>query len=101
MYNTDVVCVYTDLESYQNMLLCILDTDLDGMTLRIQDLYDQVKHHAQIHSLLHKMKSAWSLEYSFYLLFCYDYFEHTHRFMCELLTNRPLTTYEPLYALLK
>jgi len=98
MYNTDIVCIYTDLSTYQEMLLRILDTDVDGMTAKIQVVYDSVHLDERVQALLHKVR-GWNPELSFYILFSYEYFEHMHRFLCELLTQRPLTNYDALLDL--
>jgi len=100
MYKTDVVCAYTDLATYQETLLRILDTDVDGMTEKIQTLYEEIHADERIQALLQKIH-GWTPELSFYILFSYDYFEHTHRFLCELFTHRPLTSYDALLALLE
>jgi hypothetical protein len=100
MYKTDAVCVYSDLDSYQAMLLDILDTDEAGMSGKIQSLYEEIQSDERVQSLLQKVR-GWSPELSFYVLFSYDYFQHTHRFLGELLTQRPLTTYDALYTLLE
>lgn len=100
MYNTEMVCTYSDLATYQEMLLRILDTDVDGMTTKIQALYDQVHTDERVQTLL-KNVQGWTPDFSFFVLFSYEYFEHMHRFLCELLTQRPLTTYDALLDLLK
>jgi len=101
MYNTETVCTYTDLRSYQAMLLHILDTDFEGLTEQIQVLYDRVKDHESVQTLLQKLNGQWMTpDLSFCVLFSYELFEFTHRFLCELLHQRPLVSYDPLYALL-
>lgn len=82
------------------MLLQILDTDQDGLTDQIQVLYDRIKDRDTIQSLLHKLGEQWTPDLAFCILFSYEFLEHTHRFLCELLTDQPLTSYEKLYALL-
>lgn len=99
MYNTDIICTYTDLDTYQAMLLQVLDTDLDGLSSKLQVVFDHVHTDERVQTLLKKVR-GWNPELSFYVLFSYDYFEHMHRFLCELLTNRPLTTYDALSDLL-
>ena len=101
MYNTTLVCTYSDLSTYQSMLLQILDTDQGGLTDQIQVLYDRVKDHDSIKALLRKLNGQWMTpDLAFCILFSYEFLEHTHRFLCELLTDQPLTSYETLYALL-
>lgn len=101
MYNTTIVCVYDDLSSYQTILLQIFDTDFDGLTEKIQIVYDHIKTNEQVQSLLRKIKGPWnSLDIAFCVLFSYEYLVYTHQFLCELLTERPLTSYEALYTLL-
>ena len=99
MYKTDIVCTYSDLETYQAMLLRILDTDVDGMTAKIQAVYDHIHTEEPVQALLKKVH-GWSPEFSFFVLFSYEYFEHMHRFLCELLTQQPLTTHDALLNLL-
>ena len=101
MYNTEIVCIYSDLRSYQEMLLHILDTDQDGLSTQIQVVYDQVKDHEKIKLLIQKINGPWMTpDLAFCLLFSYEFFEHTHRFLCELLNHQPLTAYDTLYGLL-
>ena len=99
MYNTEITCTYDDLETYQAMLLRVLDTDMDGMTAKIQVIYDHVHTDERVQALVKKVR-GWSPEFSFYILFSYEYFEHMHRFLCELLTQRTLTTYDALLDLI-
>jgi hypothetical protein len=101
MYNTDIICIYTDLSSYQEMILRILDTNLDGLATEIQLLYDQLKDQEKIKSLIQKINGPWMTpDLAFCVLFSYEYFEYTHRFICELLNHQPLTAYDTLYGLL-
>jgi hypothetical protein len=101
MYNTEVVCIYSDLSSYQTMMLHILDTDQEGLATQIQVLYDQVKDHEKIKSLIQKINGPWMTpDLAFCVLFSYEFFEYTHRFLCELLNHQPLTSYDTLYNLL-
>jgi hypothetical protein len=100
MYNTTIVCVYDDLSSYQAMLLQIFDTEFDGLTEKIQFVYEHVKTNEQVQSLIQKIKGPWNSDVAFCVLFSYEYLVHTHRFLCELLTERPLTSYDALYTLL-
>ena len=101
MYKTEVVCIYSDLSSYQEMLLRILDTDQDGMATQIQVLYEQVKHLDENKSLIQKLNGPWMTpDLAFCVLFSYEFFDHTHLFLCELLNQRPLTSYDILYGLL-
>jgi hypothetical protein len=101
MYNTEVVCIYNDLSSYQEMILRILGTNLDGLATQIQVLYDQLKDHEKINILIQKINGPWMTpDLAFCVLFSYEYFEYTHRFICELLNDQPLTAYDTLYGLL-
>jgi hypothetical protein len=101
MYNTSIVCVYSDLSSYQKVLLDIFDTNFNGLLAKVQTVYDHVKHHEKVQALLKKVNGPWeSLDIAFCVLFSYEYLEHTHRFLCELLTDQPLTSYDALYTLL-
>ena len=101
MYNTEVVCVYNDLSSYQEMILRVLDTNPDGLATQIQVLYDQLKDHEKIKTLIQKINGPWMTpDLAFCVLFSYEYFEYTHRFICELLNDQPLTAYDTLYGLL-
>jgi len=100
MYNTELVCIYSDLTSYQAMLLRILNTDQDGLVTQIQVLYDQVKDHEKVKSLIQKINGWTTPDLAFCILFSYEYLEHTHRFLCELLNQQPLTAYDTLYGLL-
>lgn len=101
MYNTEIVCIYSNLSSYQEMILRILDTDQDGMATQIQVLYDQIKDHEKIKSLIQKINGPWMTpDLAFCVLFSYEYFVYTHRFICELLNHLPLTSYDTLYGLL-
>ena len=101
MYNTEIVCIYSNLSSYQEMILRILDTDQDGMAAQIQVLYDQVKDNEKIKSLIQKINGPWMTpDLAFCVLFSYEYFVYTHRFICELLNHLPLTSYDTLYGLL-
>lgn len=101
MYNTEMICTYHDLASYQTMLLSILDTDFEGLTAQIQVLYERVKEEESVKTLLQKLNGQWMTpDLAFCVLFCYEFFEHTHRFLCELLLKRPLNAYDALYALL-
>jgi hypothetical protein len=83
------------------MILRILDTDQDGMAAQIQVLYDQVKDNEKIKSLIQKINGPWMTpDLAFCVLFSYEYFVYTHRFICELLNHLPLTSYDTLYGLL-
>ena len=99
MYNTNVACVYTDLSTYQEVLLRILDTDMEGMVEQLQLLYEQLETNESIQTILKKIKGWTSPDMAFCVLFSYDYLEHTHRLIGEILNNRPLTSYDALYSL--
>jgi hypothetical protein len=99
MYNTTLVCTYNDLSSYQTLLLKILDTDEIGLTGQIEVLYERVKDNKQIETLLQKLNGQWPPDLAFCILFSYEFFEHTHRFLCEILMNQPSVSYEKLYEL--
>jgi hypothetical protein len=83
------------------MILRILGTNLDGLATQIQVLYDQLKDHEKINILIQKINGPWMTpDLAFCVLFSYEYFEYTHRFICELLNDQPLTAYDTLYGLL-
>jgi hypothetical protein len=82
-------------------MLSILDTDQEGLAAQIQVLYDQVKDHEKIKSLIQKINGPWMTpDLAFCVLFSYEFFEYTHCFLCELLNQKPLTAYDTLYNLL-
>jgi hypothetical protein len=83
------------------MILRILDTNIYGLATQIQMLYDQLKDQEKIKSLIQKINGPWMTpDLAFCVLFSYEYFEYTHRFICELLNDQPLTSYDTLYSLL-
>jgi hypothetical protein len=101
MYKTDVVCIYSDLISYQEMLLRILDTNPDGLAGEIQILYDRVKEDDKVKKLIQKINGPWiTPDLAFCVLFSYEFFDHTHRFLCDLLNDQTSTSYDTLYGLL-
>lgn len=101
MYNTDVVCIYSDLSSYQNMILRIMHTTPDGLAGEIQVLYDRIKEDDKVQTLIQKINGPWNTpDLAFCVLFSYEFFEHTHRFLCDLLNHQPSSAYDTLYNLL-
>lgn len=101
MYNTDVVCIYSDLGSYQNTILRIMNTTPDGLAGEIQVLYDRIKEDDKVQTLIQKISGHWNTpDLAFCVLFSYEFFEHTHRFLCDLLNHQPSSAYDTLYGLL-
>ena len=98
MYNTEYICTYhevSDLDEsnkqYRADLLAVFNVvDESHLVERIEKIYEQIECKSlvelvQHHSLAMFCESEIML---FIVLFNYDYFHFTHKFICEYLTTK-------------
>lgn len=103
MYNINLKCDYTDLETYQTALLSVFDSDFSQLNEKIQTLYDQLHDNEHVQKLLKKVQESMSWaspDFAFYILFSYDYFLYMHSFLIEVLEKKRITTFDSFYSIL-
>lgn len=99
MYNINLDCTYTDHASYQKKILeAFFITEFDELVDKVFDLYQKIRDNDEIRSLIAKI--GWSPDLAFYTLFSYDTFMYMHKFLVQLLTDKPTTSYPYLFSIL-
>jgi hypothetical protein len=101
MYNVDMTCEYNSDETYQSELLKVFNVDnYEHLGDKVCQLYASLEKTSELNELLDEVikKSApWAIrETAFFVLFSYDYFQHTHPYIIELLTCNKKDAYVKL-----
>jgi len=98
MYNTTTTCEYNSDETYQSELLKVFCVDTyEQLGEKVFNLYLSLEKTKELNELLDdviKKCAPWAThETAFFVLFSYDYFQHTHEYIIELLTHKKKDAY--------
>jgi hypothetical protein len=98
MYHTEMTCEYHSDETYQSELLKIFCVDhYELLVDKIFQLYSSLEKTQELNELLNlviKKCAPWATdETAFFVLFSYDYFQYTHQYLIDVLTNRKTNAY--------
>lgn len=93
-----MACKYNSNETYQSELLKVFSVDdYEQLGDKVFELYSSLEKTEELTELLNliiKKCAPWAIhETAFFVLFSYDYFQHTHQYMIDLLTNCKTDSY--------
>ena len=102
MYNVDLVCDYDSIETYQTKLLNAFEVDTyEKLGDKVFELYVSLEKTQELTELLDKIIKQcvpWAThETAFFVLFSYDYFQYTHLYISEVLSNNKQDSYTKLF----
>ena len=100
MYNLDYPCAYDNLETYQFALMKTIGAnDVGDLVGCINAVYIQTYKNEMVQQLILKVQTTITNrdpEFAFCILFNYILLKKTHSFLVELLTGKPITTFDIL-----